>query len=522
MSCDICANNFTTEKRKEVECPGCELNACRECVRRYLTAEDMLQDPHCMGCRIGWSQSVVFKAVGQSFANKNLIEHRRKVLVEREKSKIPQTQEFAVARRDLPILEEEYSQNRIAFEESIRKLRQEWIDKNSHKMVKIKRMKRIVYPNSNEARSRSVFVHKCSLESCEGFLSQAWKCGVCETYTCKDCGKNVGTRARLEEHVCLEDDVATFSLIMSQCKPCPKCACRIYKTEGCDQMWCTMCQTPFSWRTGLEIVGNVIHNPHYFEWQRNRSATGEIPRQPEDMPCGGRVGVHEITHACNYIFRVGWDSGMSAKADPLIRSDNNGSLFLSFMYWLLMKKNHYADVEMRTLQPRDDVIQMEDKKLLSDFIVNTIDERTLGQKLGIKDKKRRFNAEYYGILETFTTVIGDMIQKMRIATTQVGRDADSRCVIHKVRVETLSGIVELSELAEYLTKSVDTLCQNYGYAQSKFKNDLKDLQKCIGYLFQRTSVPKEWKSEWIPRSVVIPEENWWPPRGFLITDDYRY
>ena len=53
MSCDICANNFTMEKRKQVECPGCELNACRECVRRYLTGEDMLQDPHCMGCRIG-------------------------------------------------------------------------------------------------------------------------------------------------------------------------------------------------------------------------------------------------------------------------------------------------------------------------------------------------------------------------------------------------------------------------------------------------------------------------------------
>tara|TARA_B100001142_G_scaffold85013_2_gene86327 strand:- start:6070 stop:6648 length:579 start_codon:yes stop_codon:yes gene_type:complete len=192
------------------------------------------------------------------------------------------------------------------------------------------------------------------------------------------------------------------------------------------------------------------------------------------------------------------------------------------MYWLLMKKNHYADVEMRTLQPRDDVIQMEDKNLLSDFIVNTIDERTLGQKLGIKDKKRRFNAEYYGILETFTTVIGDMIQKMRMAATRVARDADALSVIHNFRVETLSGIVELSELAEYLTKSVDTLCQNYGYERSKFKNDLKDLQKCIGYLFQRMSVPREWKSEWIPRTIVVPEENWWPPRGFLMTDEYRY
>ncbi len=520
MDCDICADKFTSEKRKQVECPGCELKACRECVRRYLTADDMLQDPHCMGCRIGWSQSVVFKAVGQSFANKNIIAHRRKVLLEREKSKIPQTQEYAVARRDLPILEDKYLKKRMEFEDSIRKMRHEWQQKNSHYGVRIKKLKSVVYPHTNEERARSVFVHKCTLQGCEGFLSSSWKCGVCENYTCRSCGKNVGKRGQqMEEHVCLEDDIASFSLIMSQCKPCPKCAAQIYKIEGCDQMWCTMCQTPFSWRTGLEIVGNIIHNPHFFEWQRNRSTTGEIPRQPHDLACGGRITVHDITHAVNCIFREGWDieGSDNIQRRPLIEADTN--IMMSFMYWLLMKKNHYGDVEMRMLQPREGVVEIEDKKLLADFIVNTIDENTLAQKLGIKDKKRRFNAEYYGILETFTTVIDDMLQKMCREARDLTWPSDT---IHGIRVEILKNVVELHELAQYLTKSVNTLCVNYGYSQGKFTNELYDLDMCIGYLFQRISQPKDWDTDWIPHGLVIPDENWWPPRGFLLRAEYRY
>ena len=45
-------------------------------------------------------------------------------------------------------------------------------------------------------------------------------------------------------------------------------------------MWCVKCHTAFSWRTGA--IETKIHNPHYYEWMRSKSANGEIPREEGD------------------------------------------------------------------------------------------------------------------------------------------------------------------------------------------------------------------------------------------------
>jgi hypothetical protein len=75
---------------------------------------------------------------------------------------------------------------------------------------------------------RRKFIKHCPYPSCNGYLSTAWKCGLCEKYTCNLCHE-----PKLDGHVCNEDTVKSVALIKVDSKPCPKCGVSIHKTEGC-------------------------------------------------------------------------------------------------------------------------------------------------------------------------------------------------------------------------------------------------------------------------------------------------
>ena len=130
------------------------------------------------------------------------------------------------------------------------------------------------------ANKRAVFRLPCPDNCCKGFVSSSWKCSLCEKKFCKDCHKESSLL-----HECNKDDKATIAMIKQECKNCPKCSMGIFKIEGCDQMFCTGCNTPFSWKTGKIVTNGPIHNPHYFEVMRRGG--GGVPRQPGDVPCGG-------------------------------------------------------------------------------------------------------------------------------------------------------------------------------------------------------------------------------------------
>ncbi len=132
---------------------------------------------------------------------------------------------------------------------------------------------------------RSQFVKKCSDADCRGFLSTRWKCGMCNKWTCADCHE---VKQDDVEHVCDPNNVATATLLAVDTKNCPKCQTGITKIDGCDQMWCTQCHTAFSWKTGQ--IENKIHNPHYYEYMRNR--VGGLAREPGDVACGNEMNHH--------------------------------------------------------------------------------------------------------------------------------------------------------------------------------------------------------------------------------------
>ena len=147
------------------------------------------------------------------------------------------------------------------------------------------------------------FIMKCPDGDCRGFLSTAYKCGTCEKHTCPDCMEVLGLEKK-PGHTCDKEAVESTKAIKAETRPCPKCGTRIFKIDGCDQMYCVMdgCNTAFSWNTGQIETGRV-HNPHYYEWLR-RTGGGQAPREAGDIPCGGLPGYRPLYDAMRELHRA--------------------------------------------------------------------------------------------------------------------------------------------------------------------------------------------------------------------------
>lgn len=330
-TCSICLENYTALLRAKVTCPYCPSHSCRGCVQRYLLTS--YDDPHCMGCRKAWNREFLDTHLTKTFRSGPLRKHRAKILCDREKALLPAMQFFVQATISLRDVRKEYGLlfreetalvgKRTALvlqrdglirayraEKSVEareKIKNTLVKTNGYELAEINANRDILniqlsdinlqitrFSNilagrgdTTEKAEAREFIQRCPAEGCRGYLSTAYKCGTCSKYACSECLEVKGL-VRDVEHTCKEDAKATAALIRRETKPCPKCGVRIYKLDGCDQMWCTQegCQTAFSWNTGRVVTG-TIHNPHYYEFLRQRGNGAAPPREAGDIPCGG-------------------------------------------------------------------------------------------------------------------------------------------------------------------------------------------------------------------------------------------
>ncbi len=249
---------------------SCQLVYCKECFKKYILESQ--KDPQCMGCNSLISMEILIAVLGPSCVKTQFRACRKKLLFDRELARMSET--MHAVEREINI--EKLEKNIIKYRDEIRALK---AMKYKEEQA-LQALYQLKYNNTGD-NTKKKFIMPCSSETCRGFLSTQYKCGICELYTCSKCFINIGDKT--ENHICNENDILSAELIRSKTKPCPTCGERIEKSDGCDQMWCTQCKTAFSWRT-LEIDRGKIHNPLYLEYaQRNNTAM----RDPQDIPCGG-------------------------------------------------------------------------------------------------------------------------------------------------------------------------------------------------------------------------------------------
>ena len=308
MECSCCAEKFNKSTRNEVKCFKCDYSACKTCVRTFLTTTQGAAQ--CMNCHAQFNLSFLVSNLNQSWTLQEYRTCMTSNLLSSELGKMPETLPYAEAEKRKQALIKKNAEIKAQIEDYMKKLRKL---QNTHtannylirgETVPERYITSLVNTEPIRVDTRKKFIMACPERGCKGFLSSSYKCGLCDKYTCKDCLMIKKT----DEHVCIESDKLSAKSIREDTKPCPKCNERIYKIDGCDQMFCmardeagNICQCVWSWRSGEELVGVSVHNPHFFQLQREK---GYVPRNAGDIHCGGMPDMHSILQLFRHIHRV--------------------------------------------------------------------------------------------------------------------------------------------------------------------------------------------------------------------------
>lgn len=284
-SCFVCCEKFNHSNRKQIICPNfkCEFLVCKTCVRQYLLSQ---KEPHCMNCKQGWNERFIISQTNKSFFDNDFKKTRKQFLLDSEISKLPATMQAAENHKLIQYEESLIKEIDIKIKEFNKQLNELKIQKNE-KFKNIYKLK-----NSLDPQGRKKFIMPCPHDGCRGFLSQQYKCEICNLFTCPTCHEVIGYN-KTDPHQCNPTSVQSAELIKKDTKPCPNCGIRIFKISGCDQMWCTECEVTFSWNKGSILTNVQVHNPHFLNRQREIN-NGNIPRAPGDILCGGLCSYHSL------------------------------------------------------------------------------------------------------------------------------------------------------------------------------------------------------------------------------------
>jgi hypothetical protein len=390
--CQVCISEYTATKRKPIACPGCQYSVCTACVRNYLLTT--VAAPHCLQCRMAWNRSFLYDQLPKSFVDGDLKEHRYKAIFDREKSLMPATQEYVQyeleARRRNTENEELHKQEQeLKHQLNLLQMRKE-LNKQYIFQVASGNAPTANPDGATEAQERRAFIAACPAEDCRGFLSTAYKCGTCSKQFCSKCRE---PKHAEEEHTCDPDLVATVAAIVKDSRGCPSCGIPISKVHGCDQMFCTQCNTAFSYNTG-KIQTGPIHNPHYFErLQQLGTALMDQARQQGDAACGRWPNYYDFRQLLQ-------NHGMYAQMEEIV--------------FILQTGIHVEQVEL----PRYPAITADEhqsafRKLRVKYLLHEITEREFSMTVQRMERTAEKSAEIREVLELYVITTMEFLVNVR-------------------------------------------------------------------------------------------------------------
>ena len=363
MTCPICTDNYTSSSRKKITCLYCQYECCTQCIKKYITSNN--NDPCCLNCKHSWNREFIDATLSRNFRIKEYKKHRENVLFDRESSFFQET----VSLIDKNQEQKEYVHDKIRNVLKERKELQKKLGELNNSISGFRGNISFLEAKSTNvitdftAIEKKTFIKMCGIKDCKGYINHKGTCALCKNVICMQCHED-----KIQGHECKPENIESVNKIKKETKSCPNCQVAIYKIDGCRQMWCTQCHTAFDWRTGC-IIRERIHNPHYYEWERNNDSA--TTNNNSTRTCNENE-LPTLSQLRNWAQNLGMEFTLKRKIFDIHRSIG-----------------HLQDIEMRRLQEenRDQELFQRNIDTRVLFLQSKMDEQSFKNQLILKENR---------------------------------------------------------------------------------------------------------------------------------------
>ena len=188
-SCGVCLEPYNKVANTQVTCCFCQESSCRRCIQTFISSTT--NDPHCMHCKKAWEREFIDDNLTATYRMNDYKRHRENILLERELALMPATQYRAEQIKEADKLASEVLP---PFDKQLKELYEQSADitKKINAVYAIRsetqyQIRLLRTGTGTKEKAESTFIRKCPDSECRGFLSTAWKCGLCSKWACPEC-----------------------------------------------------------------------------------------------------------------------------------------------------------------------------------------------------------------------------------------------------------------------------------------------------------------------------------------------